>query len=146
GFTNTGLEEYEVIVRPDQNPSVQIESPRRNEERTAVAVVPLQGLAEDDYGIQSLKLVVDRVAGDKKHWEVPLVVDANASANVGWQRTEGGDRLRFKLNYNWDLAQLADAKLKPGDVLEYFLTVTDNFNLDGQTHPPVNSGKLRVTI
>jgi hypothetical protein len=158
GFTNTALEEYEVIVRPDQNPSVQIESPRRNEERTPVSVVPLQGLAEDDYGVQTLKLVVDRVGGssspttapaggaEKKHWEVPLVVDANPSANVGWQRAEGGDRLRFKLNYNWDLSALADAKLKAGDVLEYFLVVTDNFNLDGQTHPPVASGHLRITL
>jgi hypothetical protein len=29
GFRNTALEEYELIVRPDPNPTVQIESPRR---------------------------------------------------------------------------------------------------------------------
>ena len=146
GFTNSALEEYEMIVRPDQNPSVQIENPRRNEERTAISTIPLQGLAEDDYGIQSLKLQVDRL-GDKTHWEIPLVADAKPLPNISWSRRDNsGDRLRFSMDYKWDLSQLKDANLKPGDVLEYFLTVQDNFNLDNQTHPPVPSGHLRISI
>jgi hypothetical protein len=146
GFTNNGLEEYELLVRPDQSPTVQIESPRRNEDRTAISTVPIEGLAEDDYGIQTLKLIIDRL-GDKKHWEIPLVADAKPQAGIGWSRTDNsGDRLRFRVTYNWDLAKLADANLKPGDVLEYSLLVTDNFNLDGQTHPPVPSGRLRIAI
>ncbi|HEX3357734.1 MAG TPA: DUF4175 family protein [Tepidisphaeraceae bacterium] len=145
-FRNSALEEYELIVRPDQNPSVQIENPRRNEERTAVSTVPLQGLAEDDYGIQSLKLVVDRL-GDKKHWDVSLVAGSNPATRVTWTpRENSGDRLRFSMNYIWDLAQLKDASLAPGDVLEYYLLVQDNFNLDNQTHPPVPSGHLRIAI
>ncbi len=146
GVHNSGLEEYELIVRPDQNPSVQIEAPRRNEERTAVSTVPLQGLAEDDYGIQSLKLVIDRL-GDKKHWEIPMVESAKALSGVEWNRADSsGDRLRYRANYTWDLTKLAEANLKPGDVLEYHLLVQDNFNLDNQTHPPVPSGRLRIAI
>jgi hypothetical protein len=157
GFSNNALEEYELIVRPDQLPSVQIENPRRNEERTAVATVPLAALAEDDYGINSLKLVVDRIqrAGEvstpstqpaASHWEIPLVDRAAASAGVNWQRIEGtGDRQRFRANYAWDLTSL-DSGLRSGDVLEYYLLVTDNFNLHGQTHPAVASSKLRLTI
>src|SRR5439155_8703099 len=122
-----------------------IENPRRNEERTAVSIVPLQGLAEDDYGVQSLKLVIDRI-GDKKHWEIPLVKDANALSGVGWTRGEGGDRLRYKLNFAWDLSTIVESTLKPGDVLEYYLSVQDNFNLAGQTHAPVASGHLRISI
>src|SRR5262249_27428700 len=99
GFTNSGLEEYEMIVRPDQSPTVPNENPRRNEERTAASSVPLQGQAEDDYGIDSLKLVVDRL-GDKKHWEILLVESANPVEQVAWARTESsGDRLRFRVNY-----------------------------------------------
>jgi hypothetical protein len=147
GFQNSALEEYELIVRPDQNPSVQIENPRRNEERTPVAAVPLQAVAEDDYGIQSLKLVVDRLGNNKKHWEVDLVKSAGAVDGVTWSKLDGsGDRLRFRTTYQWDLAKLDPAGLKPGDVLEYFLQVTDNFNLNNQTHAPVPSGKLRITI
>ena len=147
GFQNSGLEEYEVIVRPDQQPTVQIENPRRNEERTPVAVVPLQAVAEDDYGITSLKLVVDRL-GDKKHWEVDLVKDAAPLSGINWNRVESaGDRLRHRATYTWDLAKLDGATpLKPGDVLEYHLQVRDNYNLNNQTHAPVPSGKLRITI
>jgi len=166
GFSNNALEEYELIVRPDQSPSVQIENPRRNEERTEVATVPLQGLAEDDYGIQTLKLAVDRIerAADSKappqvaaaavpsHWEIPLVdnaaaVNALGAESVSWTHIEGtGDRQRFRANYAWDLSQLKDAALHGGDVLEYYLLVTDNFNLNGQTHAAVPSGKLRISI
>jgi len=106
------LEEYEILVRPDQAPTVQIESPRRNEERTAVSSVPIQALADDDYGIESLKLMVDRL-GDKKHWEIPLVDQAQPAGSVTWTRAENsGDRLRFHMNYNWNLSELQQADLK----------------------------------
>jgi hypothetical protein len=142
-FTNNALEEYEIIVRPDQSPTVQIENPRRNEERTAVSVVPLAGTADDDYGIDWLKLVVER-AGDKQHWEINLL-DKNVGATITQTQTTA-DRLRFSANYSWDLSQLKNANLKPGDVLEYYLLAKDNFNLDSQSHPPVPSGRLRITI
>jgi hypothetical protein len=157
GFTNSALEEYELIVLPDQSPSVQIENPRRGEERTAVAVIPLLALAEDDYGVRSLKLVVDRL-GDKRHWEIDLVTESQPTQGVSWVRVEGtgngiassdGQRQRMRANYSWDLAQLEKdpaAALKPGDVLEYHLRATDNYYLDGQFHDPVSSGKLRITV
>jgi len=129
-------------------PLVQIENPRRSEERTPVAVVPLQGLAEDDYGIKTLKLVVDRLA-DKKHWEIDLVRDSNnvAPEEISWSRAEtSGDRQRFRVNFNWDLAKLAQANFKSGDVIEYYLQATDNYVLNGHVHDPVSSGKLRINI
>ncbi|HEV2296422.1 MAG TPA: DUF4175 family protein [Tepidisphaeraceae bacterium] len=147
GFRNSGIEEYELIVKPDQAPTVQIELPRRNEERTPIATVPLQAIAEDDYGVQGLKLIVDRISGAKQRWEIDLVSGAAPVANVQWTNLEGaGDRQRFRANHAWDLAQLPDANLKPGDVLEYHLLVKDNFDLAGQFHEPVPSGKLRITI
>src|SRR5207244_11281759 len=54
--------------------------------------------------------------------------------------------LRCRRNYQWQLSALDYADLKAGDVLEYYLLVADNFALNGQTHDPVPSGKLRVTI
>jgi hypothetical protein len=146
GFSNTAIEEYELIVRPDQNPTVQIENPRRNEDRTPTAVIPLVAVAEDDFGITSLKLVVERL-GDKKHWEIPLVDQSQAASGAQWTHLDGAaDVQRFRANYSWDLAALPDAQLKPGDVLEYFAVVQDNFALNGQTHAPVPSGRLRIDI
>ncbi len=63
GSANDDGTEYQVIVRPDQMPSVQITKPARNEECTPQAVVPLRAVAEDDYAIKSLRLVVDKVGG-----------------------------------------------------------------------------------
>jgi hypothetical protein len=156
GFENSGLEEYELIVRPDQMPMVQIELPRRNEERTAEAVVPLQLVAEDDFGIQTARLVVDRlvVASDggkgeerAKHWEIPLIEGGKADAGISWARADSApDRLRYRGNYDWQLGQLQKAQLKSGDVLEYHVEVTDNYSLNGQTHAAVPSGKLRISI
>ncbi|HTL30620.1 MAG TPA: DUF4175 family protein [Tepidisphaeraceae bacterium] len=145
-FTNTAFQEFELIVRPDQNPVVQIESPRRNEERTPQSVVPLQGMAEDDYGIKSLKLVIDRL-GDKKHWEMPLVEESTAKPQAAWNRIDSlGERLRFRVGYQWDFASLKDANLKPGDVIEYFLLAQDNYEFNGKFHDAVPSGKLRINI
>ena len=152
GVTNTAAEEFELIVRPDQNPTVMIENPRRNEDRTPQATVPLQAVAEDDFGIASVTLVVDRL-GDKKRWEVPLVQNAAAAAGVQWVRVDttnsagGGDLVRFRANYSWDLATaMPKADLKPGDVLDYYLLVADNYALNGATHPAVPSGHLRLNI
>jgi hypothetical protein len=152
GVANAAAEEFELVVRPDQMPTVMIETPRRNEDRTAQAVIPMQAVAEDDFGIASVTLVVDRL-GDKKRWEVPLVRAAAAAPGVQWVQadaaaTAGGDDLvRFRANYGWDLSKdLAGADLKPGDTLEYFLLARDNYDLNGATHPAVSSGHLRLNI
>ena len=146
GLSNTAAEEFEFVVRPDQNPTIVIENPRRNEDRTPEATIPLQAVAEDDFGIDSLKLIVDRV-GDKKHWEIPLVDAAAAVNSTQWNHIDStGDLQRFRANFAWELASLQGAQLKSGDVLEYYAAVKDNFSLNGQTHPAVASGKLRIVI
>jgi hypothetical protein len=150
GLSNPAAEELEFDVVPDVNPTIVIENPRRNEDRTPNAVIPMQMMAEDDFGITTLKLVVDRL-GDKKHWEIPLVANSAALPGTQWERVDSNSELqRFKADYSWDLGKLMDptAKdaLKSGDVLEYAAVVTDNFELNGKTHAPVTSGKLRLTI
>ncbi|HEV8608143.1 MAG TPA: hypothetical protein VGQ99_22600, partial [Tepidisphaeraceae bacterium] len=137
-FENTALEEYEFAVRPDQTPTVMIETPRRNEDRTPVALVKLEALAEDDFDISTMSLIVDRL-GDKKHWEIPL-------ANWSKVDSNGELRRRFREKYDWELGQLEGADLKPGDVLEYYVRVTDNYEYNGIRHDPVPSGKLKINI
>lgn len=161
GFDNTALEEYEVVVKPDQLPSVVIESPKKQVDRSPEAYLPLQVLAEDDFGVSSLKLMVDRIstaapdpkdgaaaapaANAVKHWEIPL---------KDWSRVDGdGERQRFRLNWEWELKQTLGT-LKPGDVLEYFVEVRDNYKFETtengkaltMTHPPQVSSKLRINI
>lgn len=145
-FTNESNEAYTFTIRPDQNPTVLLELPRGNEERTPVAIVPMAAVAEDDYGIKTATLNIERL-GDHRKWTLPLVTESAALESVVWNKIDGsGDLQRFRLNYSWDLSKLETGNLQPGDVLEYGVSVTDNFALDGQTHPPVMSGKQRITI
>ena len=150
GMANAAAEEFEVVVRPDQLPTITIESPRRNEDRTPESVVPLTAVAEDDFGISAVTLVVDRL-GDKKRWEVPLVRDASPSPGVQWVRADaatggGGELARFRADYNWDLSKVSP-DLKAGDTLEYYLLARDNYSLNGSSHPAVSSsGHLRINL
>ncbi len=145
-FTNESTESYQFTIRPDQNPVVLIEIPRGNEERTAVSAFGVQAVAEDDYGIKVATLNAERL-GDHHQWKIKLVDNAVPLKDVSWNKIDGNAELqRFRMNYTWDLAQLEGGNLQPGDVIEYCIAVTDNFALDGKTHDPVLSGKLRITI
>lgn len=158
-FHNVGAAEYEFIVREDQPPTVQIEEPRRSEDRTPVAEFSLKAVAEDDYGVEAAQLVVNRLGSRattqpaiatsaQNKWVIDLVRE-NAVAGEGVTWTEAGgtlERKRFELGYDWDLAKLPNADLKPGDVLEFFVQVKDNFNLNGKQHDWVPSGKLRINV
>ena len=148
GFSNLSLAEYELVVRPDQQPTVQIENPRRNEDRTADSTVPLTGVAEDDYGFSVVKLIVNKLGDAPRQWEIPLVNGQVPQGGASWTAdpSAGADRVRDRLAYDWKLADLKGAALKPGDVLEYFLQVQDNYNLNGKFHAPAVSGKLRIAI
>lgn len=134
---NAAIEEYEVIIKPDQLPSVVIENPRGPEDRTPTSVVPLRAVAEDDFDIAGVTLAVDRLS-DKKHWEIPLTERTPVETK--------GDRKRYAVAYEWDLSKLPDAALEPGQVLEYYVSVRDNFEYNGTTHEPQSSGKLRINI
>ena len=144
GFANTALEEYEIVVKPDTNLTVQLENPRRSDERTADAFVPLQAVVEDDCGAEWVKLVVHRLEPSPMTWQFSLLINAKPQLNVAWQPIDSTpDRVRFRLNTQWELSPM---KLTPGDVIEYSVVAKDNFNLNGRQHDPVSSSKLRITI
>ena len=147
GFENNSGAEFELIVREDQPPTVQIEEPRRSEDRTQDAEFDIKAVAEDDYGIDNAQLVVHRI-GDQStapqnQWTLDLVKDGVASVGAAWELTDSSaEHQRYRLQYHWVLAALANANLKPGDVLEYYVQVKDNFDLNGKQHDWVPSGRL----
>lgn len=149
GFENTGSQEYQIIVHDDALPTVQIEKPQRNEERTPTATVPLKVVAEDDYGIDAAELVVKGVSASlaSKTWTLPLLTGTAVAPDVTWAPADSTtERKRFRLEYQWDLEKLDGVALKPGDQFEFMVRVKDNFDYAGRQHPFVESGKLRVTI
>lgn len=146
GFTNPAPQQFQWMVRADQPPLVHIESPRADQSNTPEAQITLQAAAGDDFGIADLKLIVLRL-NDQRRWEIDLLRDAQPAPLVSWQSLAApAGRQRYQLDWVWPLAQLTDAHLRSGDVLEYHLEARDNFALDGQRHEPVASGRLRITI
>jgi hypothetical protein len=144
GFANTALEEYEVVVRPDTNLAIQLENPRRSEERTPTAFVPLQAVVEDDCGIAEMVLVVERLQPSPRKWELPLLTGGKPTVDVSWQPVDASsDRVRFRANYKWELNPL---QLVAGDVIEYSVVARDNYDLGGKRHDPVGTPKLRITL
>lgn len=156
GFENTAAQEYDLLVREDAMPTVQIEEPRRSEDRTPEAAFPLRVVAEDDYGITSAQLVVRRLntgdapaaSNDGNQWVIDLVNGQQVAPNAAWQLADDrAEKKRFRLEYLWDLSpSLPNADLKAGEVLEYYVQVRDNFALNGRRHDYVSSGKLRITL
>jgi hypothetical protein len=148
GFTNADVADYQVVVRPDQPPTVQITRPARNEECTPQAIVPLRAIAEDDYGIQGLRLVVVKL-GEKQQTlaTIDMIQNGKPLDGVGSTQLEAsGDIRRWQIDYPWDLSKLAAGSIKPGDVVEYHLEAHDNFAFEGQSHDWVSSGRYRITL
>ena len=147
GFATDESPAFEVVVRPDRLPTLQIDDPRRNESRTAEAVVPLRATAEDDFGLEYVELVVEKLAppgGTGWTATVPMLDDYATAEPAGG---EGG--VRYRVAYDWPLAEIAQSAgspLEAGDVLEFHLRGKDNFALDGRAHEPQESGRLRITI
>lgn len=145
GFSNSGIEEYQILVRPDQIPSVQFEKPVRNLDCTPDATIPIEGIAEDDFGIKILQFASRRLS-DNKSWMTNLVDNATPiGPEVGWHKLDSTTGLvRYAATWDWQLADV-----KPGDQLEFYLRVQDNYQDDqGRPHDPPfsESGHLRVTI
>jgi hypothetical protein len=146
GLANPAIEAFELVVRPDQNPTVTIERPEQNQDCTPEAVVNLQALAEDDFGFTGLKLAIDRMP-QKLHDEIVLVEHASAANGATWTAVDSPPELqRFRVGYAWELTRPGEPHPQPGDVLEYAVAATDNFRLNGQTHPPVLSSRRRLHI
>ena len=166
GYSNPAAEEHELIVRPDQSPVIQLESPRRSEDRTAEATVPLLARVEDDYGVDRVSLEARLISaassspapGDQAATQpaanaaAPVVLDLVAGGEAGSGQAKfdkadaEGQRQRYRLSFPWKLASFPSALIKPGDVIEFQLAATDTYNLAGKVHDPVKTPMLRITI
>ncbi|HUB27716.1 MAG TPA: DUF4175 family protein [Tepidisphaeraceae bacterium] len=149
GLSNSGIEDFQILVRPDQLPSIQFEKPLRNQECTPDATIAIQALADDDFGVKNVELAARRL-GDNQSWADALVTNFQPTNGVAWTHLDStGDRVRFRLNWDWELASLADGPLKPGDEIDFYLRVQDNYlDENGRPRNPayVDGGHLRLSI
>ena len=170
GFENNLTPVYGVDVRDDRMPSVSIKVPIAEEDRTPAAMVPIEATAEDDFGLEAVQLVVNRLShrqaatrpaaegkalpvpadAGPQHWIIDLHKRGADSPDFSLTPGAGSaDEQRFELKYGWKLTSLADANLRPGDELEAYLQVKDNYalpDIEPHEHEFVRSNKIRIFI
>ena len=132
GFGSRRGPAYRLDVRADVPPTARITRPSGVVEATPKAVIDVGVSASDDFGLTS------------------LVWLATAQSTEALERTDLTEREGFKsdglaahVSFRWDLASL---NLSPGDLLKAHAEVRDNFQLDGDTHGPIQSNKLHIRV
>ncbi|HEV8342927.1 MAG TPA: DUF4175 family protein [Candidatus Binatia bacterium] len=124
GFHNSPIS-YEMRVRPDGFPVVEILKPTEDLEINGDETLPLEFSARDDFGIQEIALSI-RI-GERQE-KIPI-------------EKEGNKKLIARDRFDWDLGKLG---LREGDEAIYQFEVLDNDTISG---PKLGSSKsLRLRL
>jgi hypothetical protein len=124
GFRNTPIS-YEIQVRPDAFPTIEILQPTEDLEVNGDETLPLEYSARDDFGIQEVALVA-RVGERRER----LLI----------QREESR-KLITRERFNWDLEKLG---LGESDETIYHLEVLDNDTISGPKIGTSRALRLRL--
>ena len=124
GFRNNPIA-YEIRVRPDGFPTVEILAPGEDLEVNGDETLPVEFSARDDFGIQEAALAI-RV-GDRQE-KLPIKLD-------------GVKRLISRERFNWDVGKLG---LREGDEAVYHIEVLDNDTISGPKTGVSRALKLRL--
>src|SRR3989338_1004041 len=106
GFRNAPIS-YEIRVRPDGFPVVEILKPAEELEVNGDETLPLEFSGRDDFGVQEVNLAI-RI-GDRQE-KLPIL-------------KEGNKRLIARGRFNWELGKLG---LREGEEALYHLEILDN--------------------
>ncbi|MBI2359287.1 MAG: DUF4175 family protein [Deltaproteobacteria bacterium] len=124
GFQNLPAT-YQLQLKPDGFPIVEILSPSGDLEVNGDETVLLDFSARDDFGIQEVALVVN-LGGRQEKLPVPI---------------DGKRRLILRERYNWDLGRLG---LRDGVEASYHLEVYDNDTISGPKLGTSQALRLRL--
>lgn len=119
GVTNSNLIEYKIDILPDEYPTVEILLPGKNIDVTKAMRLPMEFKIGDDFGISRMRLtfrlVHSKYEETEKKYDVAIPFDSRRSTN---------DIVQF----DWDMSGLS---LVPEDVVEYYVEVFDNDDVNG---------------
>lgn len=146
--TQTSQSFFPVKVLADTIPEVEITDPGKDVSIPANGVLPLQGMARDDFGLKSMDLMIQQIKSDNE--AVPLQKMPFQLGN-GFQFVDGGYPKQLvysdiiyptKLTYQDGNA----VSVKAGMVFEYWLQAQDNSDFPISTGQVGVSKKYRFTI
>ena len=125
GFRNTAIA-YEVVVRPDGFPTVDLLNPTEDLEVNGDEILTLEFSARDDFGIQEINLV-PKIGADRQE-RISIY-------------KEGNKKLLARERFSWDLGKLG---LGDQEEVVYHLEVLDNDTISG---PKLGSSRaLRLRL
>ena len=118
GFSNDPIA-YDIRLRPDGFPTVEILRPAEDLEISGDETIPLDFRARDDFGIQ----------------EVTLAFNVNGREERLSIQKDENKKFIFRERFNWDLGKLG---LREGEEVIYHLEVKDNDTISG---PKIGSSR-----
>ncbi len=124
GFRNAPIS-YEIRVRPDGFPVVEILKPAEELEINGDETLPLEFSGRDDFGFQEVNLAI-RI-GDRQE-KLPIL-------------KEGNKRLIARGRFNWELGKLG---LREGEEALYHLEILDNDTVSGPKMGTSRALRLRL--
>lgn len=133
GFRNRASATYVVHALPDAPPSLVVLDPPPISEVTATATLRVVIRAEDDFGVESLRLVIDRPGGDQT--DLPIEITAHA--------TTSDSRVQVLGTHPWNIATLSP---NAGDVISYKGVAQDNYPGDSGEGQESFSSEMRLKI
>ncbi|MCX5662543.1 MAG: hypothetical protein NTW19_22910 [Planctomycetota bacterium] len=150
GLGNLSDRLYRVDATVDQPPAASMTLPVSDEAVLASAVIPLQAMAQDDVGVESVELQIATHAREAEPAAAGAATAPAASGGNGGATSAprtiahaDGRSAQMSVDKTLDLAPL---KLQPGDELLATAYARDVFDLDGARHEPVRSPPRRLRI
>jgi len=124
GFGNAPIS-YEIRIRPDGFPVIEILNPAEEVEINGDETLPLEFSGRDDFGIQEINLAI-RI-GDRQE-KLSIL-------------KEGNKRLILRERFNWELGKLG---LREGEEALYHLEILDNDTVSGPKMGTSRALRLRL--
>ena len=132
GFKNREATRYDVRAIRDEAPRVVIDEPANDKDVTATAIVPVTFTVDDDFGIQSARILYKVSSGGSEPVQEVVLPLWDSSS----EPDQGTASVKHKtVKYAWDLAPL---KLGPGAVISFHADARDFDSIKGP-----NLGKSR---
>jgi hypothetical protein len=139
GFRNREATRYELRSFRDEAPRVVIDEPANDRDVPAQATIPIVFSVDDDFGIQSARLIYKIAAGGSEPTE-DVALPLWESGNAG-QADAVGPVKHQEVKHAWNLASL---KLTPGSIITFHADARDFDNLKGPNVGKSRELRLRI--
>src|SRR5262249_10466492 len=133
GLASRADRSYEIAVRPDEPPTVQILQPVAAIDATPDASILIRASAQDDFHLKAFTLSLG-IADQPARPDIDLLAIAQPdSAEAG----------RVLAAYELSIASL---HVRPGDLIEYRAEARDEYERNGVPREPTRTPQMRIRI